>query len=82
MEHLFTNSRGQDVFHLCLTPPYSLGSPPFAGADFLVLIINNDDAISPDDQYALSLALVRVADMRSALATIARRGTTRSITQT
>ena len=59
MEHLFTSSRGQDVFHLCLTPPYSLGSPPFAGADFVVLIINNDDAISPDDQYALSLALVR-----------------------
>ena len=37
----------------------ALGSPPFAGADFVVLIINNDDAISPDDQYALSLALVR-----------------------
>ena len=37
----------------------ALGAPPFAGADFVVLIINNDDAISPDDQCALSLALVR-----------------------
>ena len=59
MEHLLTSSRGQDVFHSCLTSPYSLDRPPFAGADFVVLIINNDPDISADDQYALSLALVR-----------------------
>jgi|GEM_PF-2287065 len=59
MEHLLTSSRGQDVFHICLTSPYSLDRPPFAGADFVVLIINNDPDISTDDQYALSLALVR-----------------------
>ena len=59
MEHLLTSSRGQDVFHICLNSPYSLDCSPFDGADFVVLIINNDPAISPDDQYALSLALVR-----------------------
>ena len=58
MEHLLTSSRGQDVFHLCLTSPYSLDRPPFGGADFVVLIINNDLEISADDQYSLSLALV------------------------
>lgn len=47
------------MFHLCLTPPYCLDSPPFDGADFVALIISNDPTISPDDQYAVSLALVR-----------------------
>ena len=60
MEHILTSSRGQDVFHICLTPPYSLDRPLFDGADFVVLIINNDPEISADDQYALSLALVRL----------------------
>ena len=59
MEHLLTSSRGQDVFHISLNSPYSLDRSPFDGAEFVVLIINNDPAISPDDQYALSLALVR-----------------------
>ena len=59
MEHFVTTSRGKDVFHRCLPPPYSLGPPPFGGTDFVVLIINNDPHISSSDQYALSLALVR-----------------------
>jgi len=59
MERLLTSSRGQDVFHICLTSPYTFDRPPFDGADFVALIINNDPEISDADQYALSLALVR-----------------------
>ena len=59
MEHLLTSSQGKDVFHICLTAPYSLDSPLFEGEDFVVLIVNNDPGISAADQYAISLTLVR-----------------------
>lgn len=59
MKHFVRTSQGKRIFHRCLAPPYSLGSPPFDGAEFVVLIVNNDPHISSDDQYAVSLALVR-----------------------
>ena len=59
MEHFANSADGRAVFHLCLVPPYSLGTAPFGGDDFVALIINNDAQISSSDQYAISLALVR-----------------------
>ena len=59
MEHFTNSADGRAVFHLCLTRPYSLSTAPFAGDDFVALIVNNDAQISPSDQYAVSLALVR-----------------------
>ena len=59
MEHFANSTGGKAVAHTCLTPPYSLDSAPFGGADFVVLIVNNDPRISTTDQNAISLALVR-----------------------
>jgi len=59
MEHFANSADGRAVSHLCLVPPYSLGTAPFGGDDFVALIVNNDAQISSSDQHAISLALVR-----------------------
>src|SRR5688500_19211565 len=50
-------SRGKRLVEERLTRPYTLVSP-FGGQEFAVLVIGNDPSLRPEEQMAISKALV------------------------